>query len=99
MRLHFFLSPNTQPVPFSYQHYLTGTFHKWLGANELHDALSLYSLSWLYEGRERNRQLEFPRGAHWFISVHDESLVESLATSALREPEVCYGMTVRRVEQ
>jgi hypothetical protein len=71
VRLHFYLSPNVKPVPFSYQHYLTGAFHKWLGANSLHDALSLYSLSWLYEGRARNGQLEFPRGSHWFISVHD----------------------------
>jgi CRISPR/Cas system endoribonuclease Cas6 (RAMP superfamily) len=53
MRLHLYLSPNERPVPFDYQHYLTGAFHKWLGANDLHDRLSLYSLSWLYEGRAR----------------------------------------------
>ena len=55
MRLHFFLTPNRQPVPFSYQHFLTGAFHKWLGANELHDNLSLYSLSWLDGSRMRGR--------------------------------------------
>ncbi len=99
MRLHFFLSPNNQPVPFDYQHYLTGTFHKWLGANQLHDALSLYSLSWLYEGSARGRMLEFPRGAHWFISLHDESLVETLVNHALSDPDVCCGMRVMRIEQ
>ena len=99
MRLHFFLSPNSRPVPFDYQHYLTGAFHKWLGANDLHDGLSLYSLSWLYEGRARGEALEFPRGAHWFLSVHDESLAEPLVNSALRNPELCCGMHVVRIEQ
>jgi CRISPR-associated endoribonuclease Cas6 len=99
MRLHFYLSPNEQPVPFDYQHYLTGAFHKWLGANDLHDALSLYSLSWLYEGRARGGAIEFPRGAHWFLSVHDESLVEPLVNNALGDPEVCCGMRVTRIEQ
>lgn len=51
MRLHFTLSPNTQTVPFDYQHALTGVFHKWLGKdNPLHDGISLYSLSWLHGG-------------------------------------------------
>ena len=99
VRLHFFLSPNKQPVPFAYQHYLTGAFHKWLGANQLHDALSLYSLSWLYEGRARNQMIEFPHGAHWFISLHDESLAETLVNHALSDPEVCCGMRVARIEQ
>ena len=61
MRLHLYLSPNEQPVPFDYQHYLAGAFHKWLVANDLHDQLSLYSLSWLYEGRARGGALEFSR--------------------------------------
>lgn len=99
MRLHFYLSPNERPVPFDYQHYLTGAFHKWLGANDLHDRLSLYSLSWLYEGRARGRAIEFPRGAHWFLSVHDESIAEPVVNSALRDPEVCCGMRVLRIEQ
>lgn len=99
MRLHFYLSPNNQPVPFAYQHYLTSAFHKWLGANQLHDALSLYSLSWLYEGRAHNGMIEFPRGAHWFISVHDDSLSEPIVNQALADPEVCCGMRVIRIEQ
>ena len=100
MRLHFGLSPNRQPVPFDYQHYLTGAFHKWLGPqNPLHDALSLYSLSWLDGSRMHRGALEFPRGAHWFISLHDESLVETIVNNALAAPEVCCGMRVTRIEQ
>jgi CRISPR/Cas system endoribonuclease Cas6 (RAMP superfamily) len=53
MRLHLSLTPNTEPVPFNYQHQLTGALHKWLGENELHDKISLYSFSWLRGRAER----------------------------------------------
>jgi CRISPR-associated endoribonuclease Cas6 len=99
VRLHFSLSPNRQPVPFSYQHFLTGAFHKWLGPNPIHDELSLYSLSWLDGSRMRGGALEFPDGARWFVSLHDESLVETIVNSALADPEVCCGMRVTRITQ
>ncbi|MBA3439997.1 MAG: CRISPR-associated endoribonuclease Cas6, partial [Pyrinomonadaceae bacterium] len=100
MRLHFTLSPNEQPVPFAYQHHLVGAFHKWIGRdNELHDRVSLYSLSWLDNGRLARNGFEFPHGAHWFISLHDESLVGHIVNRALAQPEVCFGMRVTRIEQ
>jgi CRISPR-associated endoribonuclease Cas6 len=99
VRLHFYLSPNRQPVPFDYQHFLTGVLHKWLGTNQLHDALSLYSLSWLYDGQAQRGSVEFPRGAHFFLSLHDDALVEPLVNRALADPEVCCGMSVSRIEQ
>ncbi len=101
MRLYFKLSPNLRPVPFDYQHALTGAFHKWLGHdNPLHDRMSLYSLSWLDGSRAVRGALEFPRGASWFISYHDDiDLTERLVNAALGDPEVCYGMSVTRVEQ
>src|SRR5438270_6263367 len=99
MRLHFTLTPNQQPVPFAYQHFLPGAFHKWLGNNQLHDRLSLYSLSWLDGSRMRGDALEFPRGARFFISVYDESLAETIVNNALADPEVCFGMRVIRIEQ
>lgn len=103
MRLHFALCPNTQTVPFDYQHFLTGAFHKWLGDNALHDGISLYSLSWLHGGvTRRNGQriaggLDFPNGARWFISAHDETLLQRVADGALRAGEVCCGMSVTEI--
>jgi CRISPR-associated endoribonuclease Cas6 len=99
VRLHFQLSPNRQPVPFDYQHFLTGAFHKWLGPNSLHDGLSLYSLSWLDGSRMSRGALEFAGGARFFISLHDESLAEPLVNGALADPEVCCGMRATHIEQ
>lgn len=99
MRLHFALSPNRQPVPFDYQHFLTGAFHKWLGQNSQHDEISLYSLSWLEGGLMKHGGLNFPRGARFFISFHDAALAERIVTNALADPEVCCGMRATRIEQ
>jgi CRISPR-associated endoribonuclease Cas6 len=99
MRLYFSLSANQEPVPFAYQHYLVGAFNKWLGRNQLHDQISLYSLSWLYGGYAENGAVHFPRGAEWIISLHDESLVPRLIEGALRHPEVCCGMKAIKITQ
>lgn len=94
MRLYFNLSPNTEPVPFDYQHFLIGTFHKWLGQNELHDGISLYSLSWLTGAQRSGEMLNFPKGAKWFISFFDIELAKRTIKNILTEPDVCCGMQV-----
>lgn len=99
MRLYFFTSPNLQPVPFAYQHFLVGAFHKWLGHNRQHDEISLYSLSWLDGSRVHDGHLEFPKGARFFVSLHDDALAEALVNGALTDPQLCCGMRIIRVEQ
>ena len=100
MRLHLQLTPNTQPVPFEYLHYLTGAFHKWIGPNDLHDGLSLYSLSWLHGSRFNRREnaLSFPEGARWSLSSHDDTLLEAVVAGIARDAEVCCGMSVMEVQ-
>ena len=99
MRLHFSLSPNLEPVPFAYQHKLTGVFHKWLANNELHDKISLYSLAWLDGSRRVANRLEFPHGAKWFVSFFEDEYAERLVNGALNDPEMFCGMRVTRIEQ
>jgi CRISPR-associated endoribonuclease Cas6 len=99
MRLHFTLSPNTEPVSFSYQHRLTGVFHKWLENNDLHDKISLYSLSWLDGSRRVRNKLEFAKGAKWFVSFFEDEYAEKLVHGALQDPEMFCGMAVTRIEQ
>jgi len=101
MRLHFSLSSSTSLVPFSHYHALTGRLHRWLGNNELHDGLSLYSLSGLQGGGARDGGLVFPRGATFFLSAPDTpegtQLIGAVAGAALQDPEVCYGMEVVQI--
>lgn len=99
MRLHFTLSPNTEPVPFDYQHKLTGVFQKWLGKNDLHDKISLYSLSWLDGSRQFRNHLEFKCGAKWFVSFYEDEYVTRLVNGALADPEMFCGMRVENITQ
>lgn len=98
MRLHLYLSPNNQIVPFDYQHFLIGAFHKWMGRNELHDDISLYSLSWLQGGKMIKDGFNFPNGAKWFISFWDEEIGKQLIMSAMKDPDVCCGMNVSEIQ-
>lgn len=99
MRLHLTLTPNTEPVPFNYQHQLTGTLHKWLGQNDLHDKISLYSFSWLRGRTERiDGGLNFPNGARWFISFWEEEYTRQLVKGILDEPSVFKGLAVTEVQ-
>ena len=98
MRLHFYLTKNTQAVPFDYQHYLIGAFHKWMGWNEIHDEISLYSLSWLQGGKMIKDGFDFPNGARWFVSFWDEEIGKQLIMSAMKDPAVCCGMKVKEIQ-
>jgi CRISPR-associated endoribonuclease Cas6 len=100
MRLHLRLTSNSEPVPFNYQHQLTGALHKWLGENELHDKISLYSFSWLRGKAERvDGGLNFSGGARWFISFWEDEHTKKLKDGILREPEVIFGMQVAKVKE
>lgn len=98
MRLHLKLSPNTEPVPFDHLHRLTGTLHKWLGENDAHDGLSLYSFSWLAGGRANGEGVRFSRGATWTVSFYDDALGRRLLRGLMADPEVAFGMAVEEAQ-
>jgi CRISPR-associated endoribonuclease Cas6 len=98
MRLHFMLSQNTKTLPYNYQNYLISAFHKWMGWNNIHDSISLYSLSWLSGGKACKTGFDFPNGASWFISVWDESVAKRLVDGSMKQPEVCNGMQVAEIK-
>ena len=94
MRVHIKTSPNTERVPYSYQVNLVGALHKWLGRNEVHDELSLYSLSWLSRGRAGKGGLNFPAGASYFVSSPDTALIKQLIQGIQAQPEIAFGLQV-----
>lgn len=98
MRLHFYLTPNTQTVPFDYQHFLIGVFHKWMKWNKIHDEISLFSLSWLQGAKMIKDGFNFPKGARWFVSFWDDEIGRQLLLSALKELDVCCGMKVKEIQ-
>lgn len=97
MRIHLQLTPNHEPVPFTYQQNLVGAFHKWLGKNLLHDATSLYSFSWLKGGTMEKGALQFSKGATWFISTFQDEIAKKLLKGLLDDPHIAFGLKVREV--
>ena len=98
MRLLLKLSSNRTPVEFNHLHILAGALHKWLGPNEEHDGLSLYSFSWLQGGRANGHGLHFPRGAEWHISALDSEFLVRSIQGIFRDPGIRWGMRVEQCE-
>lgn len=99
MRLQLHLSPNTEPVPFNHLHQLTGALHKWLGPNNIHDGMSLYSFGWLKGAKRKNDHLTFPHGATWNVSFYYVDSINALQSGIIKEPNVLNGMYVSEVRE
>ncbi|MDQ7041689.1 MAG: CRISPR-associated endoribonuclease Cas6 [Rhodothermus sp.] len=98
MRLRLLLTPAVEPVPFTYPYRLAGVLHRWLGQNDWHDGLSLYSFGWLQGGQLGKNGLCFPRGARWTLSFYEGEQVERLVQGIFRDPRVIAGMAVAEVQ-
>jgi CRISPR-associated endoribonuclease Cas6 len=94
MRLQLKLSRNREIVNFNHLPVLTGALHKWLGPNDEHDGLSLYSFSWLQGAKPRAGGLNFPQGATWSISALDGDFLSRSIHGVLTDPEIRWGMRV-----
>lgn len=97
MRINLKTTSNIVPIPFDYQRYLVGAFHKWIGENQIHDDISLYSLSWLMGGKIVKEGFDFKYGAEWFISTYDPILLKSLISGIQQDPDINFGMTVTEI--
>ncbi|MBS7321320.1 MAG: hypothetical protein KIG55_06995 [Myroides sp.] len=99
MRLYIKLSKNTQIIPYSYQHLLTGLVHKWIGKNnEEHGKSSLYSFSWLQNTSSNNNGINLNRDAYFFISAYDSDLIKKIIKGILSDPETFCGSRVIDVQ-
>lgn len=97
MRLNLLLTRNKTIVPFDYQSCQVGALHKWLGENDLHDSMSLYSFSWLNNGKKNQNGLDFPNGAIWSINFHDVHMVKAMIAGVHADNKFSFGMNVLEI--
>jgi len=98
MKIRIYLSNNSEPIGFNYPHRLCGVFHQWLGSNDLHNQLSLYSLGWLNgKVKVKDGHLHFPKGAYWDIGIHNDAVAEQLIQGLLLKDFYFHGMGIRKV--
>lgn len=97
MRIHIETTKNTETIPFNYQSFLTGCLHKWIGKNEMHDEVSLYSFSWLNGKKTINKGLQFNEGATFFISSPDNTLIQMIIDGVKKNPDIAFGMRAKEI--
>lgn len=97
MRLHLRIKPSRETIPFTHQHLLTGTIHKWMGRNEEHGKLSLYSFSRLTKGKTTTNGLKFESGSYFFISAHEDETIKKLIEGIRLDPKLFNGLEVSEI--
>lgn len=97
MRLQLKLSKNKEIVPYEYQQRLIGVIHNWLGDNDIHDGISLYSFSWLHNGTMVEGGYDFKHGARWMVSFFESQYAKKLIAAIMKNPAVISGMYVEDV--
>lgn len=94
MRIHLGITSDHSIIPFDHQPKLVGTIHKWLGWNEEHGKVSLYSFSRLEGGKATKEGLSFEKGATFFFSAFDSELVKKMITGIRIDPSMFNGLKV-----
>jgi CRISPR-associated endoribonuclease Cas6 len=97
MRVHIRINANKIVIPFEHQPMLVGTIHKWLGINNEHGKVSLYSFSRLEGGEFQKRGLKFTTGCSFFFSAHKPELIKKLIAGIRSDPEMFLDLVVKEV--
>ncbi|MEI6435838.1 MAG: CRISPR-associated endoribonuclease Cas6 [Bacteroidota bacterium] len=97
MRVHLKTQPCHQIIPFNHQHLLVGTIHKWLGWNEEHGRISLYSFSRLTGGKSKPEGLTFETGSSFFFSSHDVTIIKRLIEGVTADSAMFHGLRIQEI--
>ena len=97
MRAHLKIHSTDKIVPFDHQSLLTGTIHKWLGWNNEHGKVSLYSFSQLTDGKVVCDGFKFNTGTSLFFSSYDSDLIRKLFSGIQSDPSMFCGLIVTEV--
>lgn len=97
MRIHIRFSPTDEVIPFNYQPMLTGALHNWIGQNNIHDDISLYSFSWLKGGKPVKEGIHFKQGGRFFISSFSNDLLKKIIQGIQSDPAIGYDISVVEV--
>ena len=97
MRIHLKIKTTNKIVPFDHQPLLTGTIHKWLGWNNEHGNVSLYSFSWLEGGKRAESGLRFEKETSFFFSSYKSDLIKRMITGIQNDPSLFNGFIVSEI--
>lgn len=97
MRVYLKINTNNEELPFNHQHLLTGAIYKWLGNNDEHGKVSLYSFSWLRNGKKTQTGLSFGNHTTFFFSSFDVGLIKRLVNGIKKDNTIYNGYLVNEI--
>lgn len=97
MRIHLKITTSQKILPYNHQALLTGTIHKWMGWNNEHGKVSLYSFSQLEGGRSTSDGLQFPDKTCLFLSSFNPDLIKKIIQGIRSDPTMFFGLTVSEI--
>lgn len=97
MRIHLKIKTSNRAIPFNHQPLLTGTIHKWLGWNDEHGEVSLYSFSQLEGGKATEEGLQFGKETYFFFSAFDDATIKKLILGIQSDPTMFFGLVVSEI--
>ena len=97
MRIHLKIKSSNQVIPFNHQPLMVGTIHKWLGWNELHGSVALFSFSRLEGAKLNNDGLRFEKGTAFYISAFDVGMIKLLIKGIQDDPSMFNGLIVDEI--
>lgn len=97
MRIHLKIKTTNEVIPYDHQPLLTGTIHKWLGWNEEHGKVSLYSFSQLEGGKATSGGLRFERNTSLFFSSYNSDLIKKMVSGIQKDYTLFYGLAVSEI--
>jgi len=97
MRVHLKIKAKNKTIPFDHQSLLVGTIHKWLGWNEEHGKVSLYSFSRLEGGKAVKTGFRFEEEANFFFSAHNPDLLKRLIVGIQADPFLFHELVVSEI--
>lgn len=97
MRAHLKIKTGISILPFNHQHLLVGTIHKWLGWNDIHGKISLYSFSRLDGGKATKTGLRYDNETSFFFSAYDPELIKKLVAGIQTDNSMFNGLYVTEI--
>lgn len=97
MRLHLEIKTENKTIPFNHQHLLVGTIHKWIGENNQHGDISMFSFSRLIKGKATTDGLIFGNNTSFFISAYESDFIKSIIRGIQKDPSMFEGLSVKEI--
>jgi CRISPR-associated endoribonuclease Cas6 len=98
MRLHLSINAPKNTIPFDHQHLLVGTIHKWLGWNEEHGKVALYSFSRLMGGKKSGSELIFNGETTMFFSAYDPEITKRIVQGIMDDKTMFHCFEVKEIQ-